>query len=55
LASTNGQRRINGKVARDDEFTVKVSSKTEEVTMLPEQGFEWVGQKDNLIFLKKRK
>jgi len=39
----------------NDEFTVKVVSKTEEVATLLEQGFEWVGQKDNLIFLKKRK
>jgi integrase len=39
----------------DDEFTVKVASKTEEVATLLEQGFDWVGQKDNLIFLKKRK
>lgn len=39
----------------DDEFTVKVASKQEEVTKYLEVGFEWVGTKDNLIFLRKRK
>ena len=38
-----------------DEFTVKVTAKQEEATMYLEQGFEWIGVKDNLIFLRKRK
>jgi len=39
----------------DDEFTVKVTSKQEEATVYSEQGFEWIGVKDNLIFLRRRK
>ena len=39
----------------DDEFTVKVTSKQEEATACLEQGFEWIGVKDSLIFLRKRK
>ena len=39
----------------NEEFTVKVTSKQEEATIYLEQGFEWVGVKDNLIFLRKRK
>ena len=38
-----------------DEFIVKVVDKPEEVKVLLEVGFEWVGQKENLIFLRKRK
>lgn len=38
-----------------DEFTVKVTSKPEEVKALLEMGFEYVCQKDELIFLRKRK
>jgi integrase len=38
-----------------DEFTVKVTAKQEEATTYLEQGFEWIGVKDNLIFLRKRK
>jgi hypothetical protein len=38
-----------------DEFTVKVTEKQEEIKGLLEVGFEWVGQKDSLIFLRKRK
>ena len=40
---------------KGDEFTVKVTAKQEEATTCLEQGFEWVGVKDNLIFLRKRK
>jgi integrase len=40
---------------RSDEFTVKVTDKTEEVKALLEVGFEYVCQKDSLIFLRKRK
>jgi integrase len=39
----------------NDEFTVKVAEKPEEITELLEIGFEYVCQKDNLIFLRKRK
>ena len=39
----------------NDEFTVKVTTKQEEATQYLEQGFEWVGVKDSLIFLRKRK
>jgi integrase len=39
----------------NDEFTVKVTSKQEEAAGYLEEGFEWVGVKDSLIFLRKRK
>jgi hypothetical protein len=39
----------------NDEFTVKVAEKSEEVKALLEAGFEYVCQKDNLIFLRKRR
>jgi hypothetical protein len=39
----------------NDEFTVKVAEKPEEVKELLELGFEYVCQKDNLIFLRKRR
>ena len=39
----------------DDAFTVRVVEKPEEVKLLLEAGFEYVCQKDNLIFLRKRK
>ncbi len=38
-----------------DGFTVKVTDKVEDVKSLLEVGFEYVCQKDNLIFLRKRK
>ena len=38
-----------------DEFTVRVVDNAEEVKKLLEVGFEYVCQKDNLIFLRKRK
>jgi len=38
-----------------DEYSVKVTSEQCEATTLLEQGFEWVGVKENLIFLRKRK
>jgi site-specific recombinase XerD len=38
-----------------DGFTVKVTEKPEEIKELLEVGFEYVCQKDNLIFLRKRK
>jgi integrase len=39
----------------DDVFTVKVVDKPEEIKSLIEVGFEYVCQKDNLIFMRKRK
>ena len=39
----------------NDEFTVRVAEKPEEIKTLLELGFEYVLQKDNLIFLRKRK
>jgi integrase len=38
-----------------DEFTVKVIEKPEEIKTLLEAGFEYVCQKENLVFLRKRK
>ncbi|MGB9693742.1 MAG: tyrosine-type recombinase/integrase [Fervidobacterium sp.] len=38
-----------------DEFTVKIAEKPEEVKALLEVGFEYVCQKEGLIFLRKRK
>jgi integrase len=38
-----------------DEFTVNVASKTDDVKALLEVGFEYVCQKDGLVFLRKRK
>lgn len=38
-----------------DEFTVKVADKAEDVKALLETGFEYVCQKEGLIFLRKRK
>ncbi len=39
----------------NDEFTVKVTDKPDEIKALLEVGFEYVLQKDSLIFLRKRK
>jgi integrase len=39
----------------NDEFTVKIAQTPQELTQLLEVGFEYVCQKDNLIFLRKRK
>jgi integrase len=38
-----------------DDFTVRLTDKPKEAKQLLEVGFEWVGVKDNLIFLRKRK
>ena len=38
-----------------DNYKVKVTNKAHETTIYLEQGFEWVGVKDSLIFLRKRK
>jgi hypothetical protein len=41
--------------ARNDEFTVKVVSNPEEIKALLEVGFEYVCEKDGLLFFRKRK
>ena len=41
--------------SNNDGFIVKVAEKREDIEDLLAVGFEWVGQKDNLIFLRKRK
>ena len=41
--------------ATSDAFIVKVAQTQEEIKSLLETGFEYVCQKDNLIFLRKRK
>ena len=40
---------------QSDEFTVKVPEKPEDIKALLETGFEYVCQKDNLVYLRKRK
>jgi hypothetical protein len=37
------------------QFTVRIAEKPEEIKQLLEVGFEYVCQKDTLIFLRKRK
>ena len=39
----------------NDSFTVKIAQTPEEIQQLLETGFEYVLQKDNLIFLRERK
>ena len=39
----------------NDQFTVKVAEKADDLKSLLEVGFEYVCQKDNLVFLRKRK
>ena len=39
----------------DDEFTFRITRKPEEVKALLEVGFDYICQKDNLIFMRKRK
>jgi integrase len=51
----NRERKMFADYDGNNEFTVKVTFKQEEATTYIEQGFEWVGIKDNLIFLRKRK
>jgi len=38
-----------------DEFTVKVASKPDEIKNLREVGFEYICEKDDLLFFRKRK
>jgi hypothetical protein len=39
----------------NDEFTARVTQNPEEVKALLEAGFDYVCEKDSLIFLRKRK
>ena len=39
----------------DDDFTVRTAQKPEEIKALLEVGFEYVCQKDDLVYLRKRK
>ena len=39
----------------EDEYTVRIVSKPEEIKALLEVGFEFVCEKDDLIYLRKRK
>jgi len=39
----------------NDEFNVKVAEKSDEIKALLEVGFEYVCQKDSLMFFRKRK
>ncbi len=39
----------------NDEFTVRIASKTEEIKTLLEVSFQYVCEKDGLLFLGKRK
>lgn len=39
----------------DDEFTAKVAKDSEEIKQLLEVGFEYVCEKDGLMFFRKRK
>ncbi len=50
----NIERTIFG-ASDNDEFTVRVTEKPEEIKALLQVGFEYVCQKDNLAFLRKRK
>ena len=50
----NIERTIFG-ASDNNEFTVRVAEKPEEIKALLEVGFELVCQKDNLAFLRKRK
>jgi hypothetical protein len=40
---------------QEHSFTVKIAQTPEEIQQLLETGFEYVLQKDNLIFLRERK
>ena len=41
--------------SENDEFTVKVASTPEEIKQLLEVGFEYICEKDGLMFFRKRK
>ena len=41
--------------SNDDEFTVKVASKPEEIKNLLEVGFQYICEKDGMLFFRKRK
>jgi hypothetical protein len=59
LAGREANRRLveeeERAISKSDEFTVKVVEKPEDIKRLAEAGFEFYCQKDNLIFLRKRK
>lgn len=38
-----------------DAFTVKVAKTQDEITAHLQVGFAWIGEKDGLVFLRKRK
>jgi len=40
---------------QSDEFTVKVAEKQEDIKSLLEVGFEYVCQKDSMVYMRKRK
>lgn len=40
---------------QSDEFTVKLAESPRDIKQLLEVGFEYVCQKDNLVYLRKRK
>ena len=42
-------------LTESDAFTIKVARTKEEITVHLELGFEWVGKKDELVYLRKRK
>jgi integrase len=41
--------------SKDDEFTVKVASKPEDIKNLLEVGFQYICEKDGILFFRKRK
>jgi hypothetical protein len=41
--------------SNSDEFTVKVASKPDEIKALLEVGFEYMCEKDGMLFFRKRK
>jgi hypothetical protein len=51
---TNNERTLFEEQS-DDEFTVKVAEKPEDIKALLEAGFEYVCQKDGLVYVHKRK
>ena len=50
-----GSNVFSARASTNDEFTVRVTDKPEDVKALLEVGFDYVCQKDNLIFMRKRK
>jgi len=50
----NIEKAIYGSL-RDEEFTVRVAKEPDEIKKLLEAGFEYVCQKDQLMFFRKRR